>query len=148
MRVSRLIPIVLLAAACASSSDDRVPASTSGGLAGVGVTLLSPVFFGSGTNAPANIEVVVENRAGVPIVIRNVRLESSGMMSWGIYPTQRMFNETINAGEAKAFPMFATASARSSRMTPNEPLMVRAVVQFDAGKERYQEIYHGRAFEP
>ena len=145
MKVSGVIAIALVFAACSTGG---TPMSTSGGRAGVAVTLVSPVFFGSGTTAPANIEVLVENRAGVPIVVRNINLQSSGMMSWGIYPTQRMFNETVNPGEAKAFPMFATASARTSRMTPNEPLTVRAVVQFDAGKERYQEIYSGGVYEP
>ena len=145
MKALRLIPVILLAAACASSGP---PLSTSGGRAGIAVTLLSPVFFGSSTTAPANIEVVVENRAGVPIVVRNVSLQGSGMMTWTVYPTQRMFNESINPGEAKAFPMFATAAARQARMTPNEPLTVRAVVQFEAGKERFQEIYTGGAYEP
>lgn len=145
MKTLRLLPVILLLIACSSSGP---PVSTSGGRAGVAVTLLTPVFFGSSTTAPANIEVVVENRAGVAIVVRNITLQSSGMMTWGVYPTQRMFNETVNAGEAKAFPMFATAAARQARMTPSEPLTVRAVVQFDAGKERFQEIYTGGAYEP
>jgi hypothetical protein len=145
MKVARLVAIVFVMAACSSGGP---PMSTSGGRAGVAVTLASPVFFGSGTTAPANLEVLVENRAGVPIVVRNISIQSSGMLSWGIYPTQRMFNETVNPGEAKAFPMFATASARTSRMTPNEPLTVRTVVQFDAGKERFQEIYSGGVYEP
>jgi hypothetical protein len=144
MKTWKLFPFLILAVACGTST----PISTSGGRAGVGVVLLAPVFFGSGTTAPANVEVLVENRAGLPITVRSIRVESSGMMSWGIYPSQRTFSETIAAGEAKAFPMFATAAARSSRMTPNEPLTVRAVVQFQAGKERFQEIYTGRAFEP
>jgi hypothetical protein len=137
--------MILFAMACSSSGP---PVSTSGGRAGIAVTLVTPVFFGSSTSAPANIEVLVENRAGVPIVVRNISLQSSGMLTWGIYPTQRMFNESINPGEAKAFPMFATAAARQARMTPNEPLTVRAVVQFEAGKERFQEIYTGGAYEP
>ena len=144
MKTWKLLPLLILAVACGSSA----PLSTSGGRVGVGVALLGPVFFGSGTQAPANVEVLVENRAGQPIVVRSIRVESSGMMSWGIYPSQRTFTETIAPGEAKAFPMFATAGARSARMTPNEPLSVRAVVQFEAGKERFQEIYTGRAFEP
>lgn len=145
MKIAPVIAIVVLAAACSSAGP---PMSTSGGRAGVAVTLASPVFFGSGTTAPANLEVLVENRAGVAIVVRNISIQSSGMLSWGIYPTQRMFNETVNPGEAKAFPMFATAGARTSRMTPNEPLTVRAVVQFDAGKERFQEIFTGGVYEP
>jgi len=144
MKTLKLLPLLILALACGSST----PTSTSGGRAGVGVVLLAPVFFGSGTTAPASVEVLVENRAGQPITVRSIRLESSGMMSWGIYPSQRTFSETVAPGESKAFPMFATAAARSSRMTPNEPLTVRAVVQFEAGKERFQEIYTGRAYEP
>ncbi|HUF70611.1 MAG TPA: hypothetical protein VMM79_18325 [Longimicrobiales bacterium] len=134
----------MLVAACGSGSQY----STSGGLVGVGLVLVSPVFFGSGTSAPANLEVVVENRAAQPLVVRSVRAQSSGMVQWGIYPVQRTFNETINPGEAKSFPLFATAVARYARMTPNEPLNVRAVVEFETAGKRYQELYHGQAHEP
>lgn len=143
MERRKWLPLVLLVAACGSGI-----ASTSGGRAAVGVNLVSPVFFGSGTSAPANVEVVVENRSGQPMIVRSIRVESSGMMTWGIYPARRSFVETLAPGEVKSFPMFATAVAQSSRMTPNEPLTVRAVVQFDVGKEHFQEFYSGRAFEP
>lgn len=119
----------------------------SGGRAALAVSLVSPVFFGSGTTAPANLDVIVENRAGVPITIRSVRVESMGMAQWGIYPAQRMFNETVGAGQTKAFPIFATAQARAARMTMTEPLTVRAIVQFASGEERYQEVYIGRVIQ-
>jgi hypothetical protein len=127
--------------ACGSTK----PMSTSGGRAAVGVALVSQVFFGSGTTAPANLDVVVENRSAHPIVVRNIRAQSSGMVQWGIYPVQRNFNETLNPGEAKSFPLFATAVARYARMTPNEPLNVRAVVDFQSEGRRYQEMYVGQA---
>lgn len=138
-----LVPIVLLAAACGSTD----AMSTSGGRAAVGVSLVSQVFFGSGNTAPANLDVIVENRSAQPIIVRNIRVSSSGMVQWAIYPVQRAFRETLNPGEAKAFPMFATAVSRYARTTPNEPLNVRTVVQFESGKERFQEIYNGPAFE-
>ena len=143
MRTSRLIPLLLIAAACGSSQ----PISTSGGRAAIGVVLNSPVFFGSSPTAPANLDVVVENRSGAPIVVRNIRVESSGMMRWGIYPVQRAFRETLAPGELKAFPIFATAGTNSPRSTMQEPLTVRAVVQFDAGTERFQELFHGVAIQ-
>ena len=69
------------------------------------------------------------------------------MVQWGICPVQRAFNETIAPGEAKAFPMFATAVTRYTRSMPNEPLNVRAVVQFESGEKNYQELYNGRVYE-
>ena len=133
---------ILLAAACGSGS-----MTTSGGRAAVAVSLASQVFFGSGTTAPANLDVIVENRSGLPIKVRNIRVQSSGMVQWGIYPVQRAFNETLAPGEAKAFPLFATAVARYSRSMPNEPLSVRAVVQFESGEKNYQEMYNGQAYQ-
>ena len=131
--------VVVVLAGCGSSQ----PFSASGGRAGVGVLLAAPVFFGSGNTAPANLDVIVENRSAVPIVVRNVRLESSGMAQWGIYPISRTFRETVSPGQARAFPIFATAVARTARYTPNEPLSVRAIVQFDSESDRYQEVFNG-----
>ena len=140
MRASVISALLFsFAVGCGSSK----PFSTSGGRAAVGVDLVSPVFFGSGTTAPANLDVIVENRSASPIVVRTVRVDSSGMAQWGIYPVQRTFRVTLNPGEAKVFPIFATAVASRARYTPNEPLSVRAVVQFDSGNDRFQEIYQG-----
>ena len=140
MRKSAIsLVVVALLAGCGSSQ----PFSASGGRAGVGVMLAGPVFFGSGNTAPANLDVIVENRSALPIVVRNVRIESSGMAQWGIYPIARTFRETVNPGEARAFPIFATAVARSARYTPNEPLSVRAIVQFDSEENRFQEVFNG-----
>ena len=140
-RVTLSVVVVLLAAACGSSQ----PVSTSGGRAAIGVNLQSPPFFGSGTTAPANVDVVVENRSASPIVVRNVRLESIGMAQWGVQTINRMFNETIAPGDTKAFPLFATARALVSRMTYTEPLTVRSIVQFESEGKRFQEIYTGQA---
>lgn len=140
MRASSIALLVLLAAGCGSSQQEF---STSGGRAAVGVNLVSPVFFGSGTTAPANLDVIVENRSAAPIMVRSIRVESMAMAVWGIYPVQRIFRESVNPGEAKAFPLFATAVTGRARSTPNEPLSVRAVVQFESGEERYQEVFIG-----
>ena len=140
MRTSVVSALLLLfGIACGSSK----PFSASGGRAAVGVNLVAPVFFGSGTTAPANLDVIVENRSASPIVVRSVRVESTAMAQWGLYPAQRVFRVTVNPGEAKAFPIFATAVTGRARYTPNEPLAVRALVQFDSGEERFQEIYQG-----
>ena len=65
------------------------------------------------------------------------------MAQWALYPTQRVFRVTINPGEAKALPIFATAVTSRARYTPNEPLAVRAIVHFESGDDRYQEIFQG-----
>ncbi|HUP50407.1 MAG TPA: hypothetical protein VNA04_16650 [Thermoanaerobaculia bacterium] len=132
-----VVLVLVTAAACGTGQ----PISTSGGRAAVGVQLVGSVFFGSGSTAPANLEVLVENRSPAEIVVRHIRVESSGMATWGIYPAQRTFRETLSPGQVRAFPMYATAA--TTRRSPTEPLTVRAVVQFDSGTERFQEFFSG-----
>jgi hypothetical protein len=127
--------IGLLASACGSSGSSRpanIPApEIRAGLAGT-------VFFGSGTSAPANIDVEVTNRGGVPIVLRRVEVDSPGMATYGLLRTSRDFRETIGAGETKRVTVFATAV--TNVRNPNEPLTIRALADFEVGKERWREI--------
>jgi hypothetical protein len=129
----------VLLAGCAATQ----PFTTSGGRAAVGVALTAPVYFGSGTTAPANIDVIVENRSMQPLVVRSIRIESSNMAQWGILTISRVFRETVAPGEMKAFAIFATAVTNRVRYTPNEPLNVRAIVQFESEGNTYQELFNG-----
>jgi hypothetical protein len=134
MRRFMLFPIVFLLA-CGSAGGSRpknIPKPD------VGAELTHDVFFGSGSTAPATIEVRARNRASVPIELRRVELSSPGMLEWGIVPTSREFRDVIAPGETKSVTLFATAETTVRR--PTEPLSIRAIVEFEAGGARWREV--------
>ena len=98
------------------------------------------IFFGSGTSAPVTIEVDVTNRAGVPLQIRDIEISSPGMAEYALLRTRRVFQQTIAPGETKTLTIPATAVTQFTRLTPSEPLSVRAIVTFDAGGTVFREI--------
>lgn len=104
----------------------------------VAADLTHDVFFGSGSTAPAAIEVRARNRASVPIELRRVELSSQGMIEWGIIPISRDFREVIGPGETKSVTVFATAETSVRR--PTEPMTIRAIIEFEAGGARWREV--------
>ena len=100
--------------------------------------LTHDVFFGSGSTAPASIEVQARNRAGVPIELRRVEVSSPGMLEWGIVPMARDFREVIGPGKTKSVTVFATAETTVRR--PTEPLTIRAIIDFEANNVRWREV--------
>ena len=102
------------------------------------------IFFGSGTTAPLPIDVAVINTGTQPIAVRRVFLETPSMMQFGIYPFERIFNETIEAGGTGYFQMSPTAWASRSRLTPNEPLNLRVWVDFESGGVHWRDLYNLR----
>jgi len=105
----------------------------------IGLELAHELFFGSGATAPATIDVHVLNRATTPILLRRVQLSSPGMTTYAIYPITRDFRETIQPGEVKTVSIFATAETTVRR--PNEPLTLRAIVDFaSAGGKVWREM--------
>jgi hypothetical protein len=134
-RVSFLFLVVLLASACGSASGSR-PSNISepdidAGLAG-------NVFFGSGTTAPANIDVAVTNTANVPITLRRVEVDSPGMASYGLIRSSREFRENLAPGETKRVTVFATAV--TTVRNPSEPLTIRVIADFESGKDRWRVV--------
>jgi hypothetical protein len=138
-RVSLLFLVVAMAAffalACGSASSSR-PA----GIAAPEVhsDLAGTVFFGSGNTAPANIDVTVTNTASVPIVLLRVEVDSPGMATYRIQRTMRQFRENLAPGETKRVTVFATAI--TNVRNPSEPLTIRTIADFEAGKERWREV--------
>ena len=128
--------IAFAAIGCASGSSGR-PASIN--QPDLSAELVSPLFFGSGVEAPATIEVTVQNRAQVPITLRRVELDAPGMGQYSLLRKVQQFNDTIAPGETKAVTIFATAIAQTTRR-PTEPLTVRAIVEFKAGEAVWREI--------
>ena len=138
-RVSLLFLVVLIsvlfAVACGSGGSGRPPNIAA---PDVRAELNGSVFFGSGTTAPANIDVTVTNLATVPIVLRRIEVDSPGMGTYGIVRTTRTVRENIAPGETKSVTVFATAV--TTVRNPSEPLTLRVIADFESGKDRWREI--------
>jgi hypothetical protein len=134
-RVSLLILVVVFAQACSTAGNSRPPNIAAPAIT---PTLVGTVFFGSGSSAPANIDVTVTNRANVPIVLRRLEVDSPGMGTYALQRTSRQVRETIAAGETKSVTVFATAY--TSVRNPSEPLTIRVIADFENGKDRWREI--------
>lgn len=132
--------LFLLTLACASSKSAR-PATIA--QPDIDARLVHQVFFGSGTSAPATIEVRVLNRATVPVMVNRVEIDSPGMGQYTIGRTMRDFKQVVQPGETKALTVFATAYAQTT-VNPSEPLMLRAIVEFSAGDAVWREIVMSR----
>lgn len=133
-RVSLLF-LVALIVACGSASSGR-PAGIAAPEVRAGIA--GTIFFGSGSTAPANIDVEVTNVANVPITLRRVEVDSPGMGTYGIQRASRIVRETIAPGETKRVTVFATAV--TTVRNPSEPLTIRVIAEFEAGKDRWREI--------
>ena len=130
-----VVVVALFALACGSASSSRPAGITAPELRS---DLVGSVFFGSGNTAPANIDVTVTNTASVPIVLLRVEVDSPGMATYRIQRTVRQVRENLAPGETKRVTVFATAITNVSN--PTEPLTIRTVADFEAGKDRWREI--------
>jgi hypothetical protein len=138
-RVSLLFLVSLVALAC--SSGGGTPGSgRPPGIAQpeINIGLANSLFFGSTDTAPANIDVVITNRANVPIVVRRIDVDSPGMSTYTIRRVARDYRENLAPGETKRLTVFATAVTAVSR--PTEPLSLRAFIDFEVEKDRWREI--------
>ncbi|HEX6641637.1 MAG TPA: hypothetical protein VF215_11025 [Thermoanaerobaculia bacterium] len=137
-RVSLLF-LVALIAACGSAGSGR-PAAIAAPEIRAGVA--GTIFFGSGSTAPANIDVEVTNVANVPITLRRVEVDSPGMGTYALRRASRIVRETIAPGETKRVTVFATAV--TTVRNPSEPLTIRVIAEFENGKDRWREITFAR----
>lgn len=127
--------VVTLAGACASATrPPEIPPPS------IHVRQMGSLFFGSGFTAPISLEVDVTNRAAEPLVVRQVRIESPGMAEYSLYPITRTFNTTLAPGQTETFHLSGTAYTNVTRLSPREPLAVRARVDFEARGRRFQEL--------
>jgi hypothetical protein len=133
-RVSLLF-LVALIAACGSAGSGR-PASIAA--PEIRADVAGTIFFGSGSTAPANIDVEVTNVANVPITLRHVEVDSPGMGTYALQRASRIVRETIAPGETNRVTVFATAV--TTVRNPSEPLTVRVIAEFETGKDRWREI--------
>jgi hypothetical protein len=130
---------LLMAAAALSCTSTKTTRPESIPQPEIHARLLHRLFFGSGDTAPATIEVRVTNPSKVPLMVRRIEIESPGMRQYTLDRGVRDFRETIPPGEWKALTVFTRATALTTR-TPEEPLMIRAIVELAAGEVVWREV--------
>jgi hypothetical protein len=135
MRQVAFAAVLILAMACASGATrpSGMPRPE------VEIRQNGSLFFGSGSTAPAFLEVFVTNPGSQPLMLRRVRIESPGMATYGLQPIERVFSQTIAPGETRSVQLTPTAVTSTSR--PTEPLTLRATVYFESGGKSFREIY-------
>jgi hypothetical protein len=124
---------VVLIAGCASSGR---PANIAAPEADV--RLVGSAYFGSGAVAPATVEVEVLNTAAIPIVIRRVEIDSPSMVQYRVIRTARTVRESLAPGETRVVSVMVPIERTSRQL--NEPLVLRAVIDFESGSDRWREI--------
>jgi hypothetical protein len=131
----RLLAILVLTACAAQSTRPSTIAQPE-----IHLKMPASIFFGSSSTAPASIEVEIKNTADVPIRLRDIELSSPGMTEYTIRPVRRTFNEVIEPGQTRTFPLFATAVSNIGATTPTEPLSLRAFLSFEANGAKFREV--------
>ena len=101
--------------------------------------LVNEVFFGSGSSAPATLEVQITNKAPVPITLRRIELDSPSMTEWGFPRQAREYREAVEPGVEKKITFFATAQTITRQR--NEPLSYRLQIYFESAEgHQWREI--------
>lgn len=136
---TRVLALALCILAAACSSSPRPKGMTK---ADVDVRLTNSIFFNSAGIAAANLEVTVSNTAEMPIVLREVRVTSPGMVTYTLRAESRLMNETLDPGESQTFLVTATLYAGTSSLVYNEPLAVRVYLDFEANGQRHHDYFN------
>lgn len=131
----RLVPLVLLLAACSSSTPQNPYRPT------VVAQQLSAMNFGATTRAPITVEVQVTNRHSQPITVQKIRLEGGLSQQYSVTPAERTVREVIAPGKTFDFRLSLTAISHQGRIQDPEPLNLRGFVTYLAGEQQYQDLY-------
>jgi hypothetical protein len=133
----KLVLALAFLTACSSLNKPPTP-----GRPEVDIFQQTPMFFGSGSQAPLNLAVTIRNPAKEPIVVRRIRIsEAMGMAQYTVRPAERMVREPLAPGESKELNITATAYTNIRRLNTTEPLSLRAIVEYESGGKRHQELY-------
>jgi hypothetical protein len=130
-------PLFLLAFAIACASAPERPATVA--QPEVQLTPAAPIYFGSGTSAPASLNLAITNRANVPLNVVRVRVEASGVADYTLRTFERNYRETLGPGETRVIPILTQAYAAYAGSRSNEPLTVRVFVDYEAEGTRFRE---------
>ncbi len=134
---ARLLPLALLLAACASGG--ARPASIA--RPGIDIVVRDTLYMDRSGTGPLTVEVHVRNDGKQPVVVRRVRVQSWAMTEYAIVPAEKIVRETIAPGETRAIIIDATGYRKVSQRNLNEPLTLRALVDFEADGKAFREIY-------
>ena len=126
---------LLLTLACSGNTVQRPAGVTP---PEINLNIANEIFFGSGSAAPATIDIRVTNTSPHPITVRRVDVDSPGMTEWGIPRQSHVYNDTVAPGETSRLTFFATARTVTSRRS--EPLSYRARVELEALGSRWYEM--------
>jgi hypothetical protein len=133
--MKRLLPVLLLALACASSTPQN-PYRPS-----VTVDQLNDINFGATTAAPVTIEVQVKNTATYPLTVRRVRIEGGLSQQYLVSPVERVVSEVVPPGETRGIRIGITAVSQQGRINDPEPLNLRGFIDYTVGEQQYQDLY-------
>lgn len=131
-----LASALLFLIGCAST--DQRPAAVTPPL----IRLLQPgdIFFGNDASTATTIDVEIQNRANVPITVREVAISSFAMNDYRLLPTTRSVSVVVPPGETRTVGIVATLEAVSARSVSLEPLSIRAVVRMEASGRSFREV--------
>lgn len=141
-QLSALATLLLVTLACSSGARRDVSLDGTRGAVGVAVRQHGPLFFGSDRTGTVFLSVDVHNRSASDIVVRRVRVESSGTTQYVIYPEERIVRETVSPGSTRQISLAAQGESRT-RGSAHEPLTVRAVVFYESNGKHGQQLYIG-----
>ncbi|MBV8520274.1 MAG: hypothetical protein JO197_22980 [Acidobacteria bacterium] len=132
-----LLPLLLSLFACKSA-----PVATNASRPEIVMQAQNTLFFGSGNTAALSVAVGFTNRAKDAIKVNAVRLDPGLMTEYSVYPLERFVNVTLQPGESQAVVLNMTAYTNQRRLMHDEPLSLRATVDYTQGGKRYRERYY------
>ena len=97
------------------------------------------LIFGGGDEAPVHLLAQIRNTSKVPLVVREIQVDSPQQMYSTVQRTSRVYAETIPPGETRTLPFTALVSSSTPERANEEPLSIRAFVLFDVEGKRFRE---------
>ena len=132
--MKRLLAVVLLAAACASTPQNPYRPT-------VVLEQLNTMSFGATTNAPVGIEVHVRNKGAVPLLVKKVRIEGGLSQQYIVNPVEQNVTVEVPPGESRGVRLTIMAISQQGRINDPEPLNLRGFVTYLAEGKQYQDFY-------
>ena len=142
MRI-RIILLVLLAAACASTPQESGPPVT------VQLTQLngsSNVFYFPG---PVNIQyqVAVNNPTDQAVTLRRLDLRTEGFGAYALRTSGSPMNVKVAPKSTATFTVSAWGQSRGGYLASTEPVSLYATAYFDAPGGTFVKLVHGNVWQ-
>ena len=139
MRTRLFVPVVLMMLIGCSSTSRR---PTEVAKPDIDAYLAHELNFFGGDTGPADVTVEVRNRASVPITVRRIEITSPGMKDYQLDRAIREFHDTLAPGQTKM--IIVPALARTQVSDPQEPLIIRAVLDMESAGRQWREVILSR----